>query len=122
MLSADCAALAIQFRRSPDGQQYTELSYDFSTGSLCLRRDKSTDTPDVTTEPCACDLRLGEGEALDLTIYLDHSVIEIYANDRLSMTSRIYPDRADALGLQITALGGSAALDTGVWSLRSIWI
>ena len=120
--SADCASLAIQFRRSPDGQQYTELSYDYSTGCLRLRRDQSTDTLEVTTEPCAYDLRLGADEALDLTIYLDRSVIEIYANDRLSMTSRIYPDRDDAKGLQIAAIGGRAAMEMSVWSMGSIWI
>lgn len=119
--SANCASLAIQFRRSPDGQQFTELSYDYATGCLRLRRDQSTATPEVTTEPCAYDLRLGEGETLDLTIYLDRSVIEIYANDRLSMTSRIYPDRDDAQGLRLFAVGGSANLHARVWPMKSIW-
>lgn len=61
-------------------------------------------------------------DALDLTIYLDHSVIEIYANDRLTMTSRIYPDRDDAKGMQIAAIGGRAAIKMSVWSMGSIWI
>lgn len=119
--SAECRSLGIQFRRSPDGQQFTELIYDNSTGALRLLRDRSTDTPEVTVDPCQYDLRLGENEALDLTIYLDHSVIEIYANDRLSMTSRIYPSRDDALGLRLYASGGTATVSASVWQLGSIW-
>jgi beta-fructofuranosidase len=119
--AAECASVTLQFRRSPDGQQYAELTYDYSTGSLRLLRDNSTATPEVTTDPCEYDLRLDPGESLDLTLYLDHSVIEVYANERLSMTSRIYPDREDAQGLSICAQGGSAEVRATVWQLKSIW-
>ena len=119
--SADCEQIGIQFRRSPDGQQYTELVYDYSTGVLSLLRDQSTDMPEVTVDSCEYDLRLGEDEALELTIYLDHSVIEIYANERLSMTSRIYSTRSDAKGLSLIACGGRADVAVCVWEMGSIW-
>ena len=120
--AADCAALAIQFRRSPDGEQFTELVYDYAAGSLRLIRDRSTDADEVTVDPCEYALQLAEDEALDLTIYLDHSVIEIYANGRLSMTSRIYPTRADAQGLRLLAIGGSATAQVSLWNIGSIWM
>ena len=42
---------------------------------------------------------LAEGETLKLQVFLDASVIEIFANDRVCLTSRIYPSRSDSLGL-----------------------
>ena len=120
--AADCAALGMQFRRSLDGEQFTQLTYDYRSGSLRLNRDRSTDTEDVTLDPCDYALNLADGEALDLTIYLDNSVIEIYANDRLSMTSRIYPSREDAQGLRLIAQGGSAEVEMSIWAMGSIWI
>ena len=44
------------------------------------------------------DLR---GEQLRLHVYLDHSIIETYANGLKSLTTRVYPTGTDALGLQV---------------------
>jgi len=99
----------------------TELVYDFSAGALRLLRDKSTDAAEVAVEPCECRLELSENEALDLTIYLDNSVVEVYANDRLTLTSRIYPTRAEAQGLSIGCDDGSARAQVAIWPMSSIW-
>ena len=42
---------------------------------------------------------LGEGETLRLHIFLYRSVLEVFANGRQCLTQRIYPTRADSLGL-----------------------
>ncbi len=120
--AADCESIGIQFRRSPDGEQLTELVYNFSAHTLRLLRDRSTDAAEVTLDPCECELMLAAGETLNLTIFLDNSVIEIYANDRLSLTSRIYPTREDAQGLCLYSSGGGGArAQVTIWQMGSIW-
>ncbi len=52
-----------------------------------------------------------EGESLKLHIFLDRSVMEVFANSRLCLTQRIYPTRGDSLGVSIFARGGEAFLD-----------
>ena len=121
LTTADCDTLGIQFRRSPDGAQFTEVVYDFRKGLLRLSREQSTDTGGVTVDPCECALALPESEALNLTIYLDNSVIEIYANDRITMASRIYPSRSDAQGLRLYSVGGGAKAHLTAWQMGSIW-
>jgi beta-fructofuranosidase len=45
-------------------------------------------------------------------------VIELYANGRHCLTSRVYPD-ADSTGLSIAATGGRAAVESlSVWELE----
>ena len=117
----DCRKVCIQFRRSPNGRQFTELSYDYTTKTLRLDREHSSYTAEVTRDPCECELILGRAETLNLTIYLDNSVIEVYANDRISMTSRIYPNLEQAQGIRLFTLGGRASLGTTVWRMKSIW-
>jgi beta-fructofuranosidase len=34
---------------------------------------------------------LAEGEPLELDVFVDHSVIEIYANERQAICRRVYP-------------------------------
>lgn len=117
----DCREFRIQFRRSPNGRQFTELRYNYVTNTLRLDREHSSTTSEVTRDPCACDLVLGRRETLNLTIYLDKSVIEIYANDRVSMTSRIYPNLEQAQGIRVYTVGGSASAGVTVWPMASIW-
>jgi beta-fructofuranosidase len=121
VISADCEKLGIQFRRSPDGNQLTELVYDFRNGLLRLLRDRSTQAAEISVDPCETQLILSENEALDLKIYLDNSVIEVYANDRITLTSRIYPNLERAQGIRVYTDGGSANLGATVWQMSSIW-
>ena len=119
--AGQCDALTLDFRRSPDGAQQTQLVYDFRAREMRLIRDRSTETAEVTTEPCVASLELAQGEALDITLFIDRSVIEVYANARLTMTSRIYPDRDDAMSLRLTAAGGDATANATVWRMGSMW-
>jgi beta-fructofuranosidase len=38
-------------------------------------------------------LALGPDESLRLQVFLDRSVLEVFANQRVSITSRLYPGR-----------------------------
>jgi beta-fructofuranosidase len=64
---------------------------------------------------------LAADETLKLHVFLDASVIEIFANDRACLTSRIYPSRADSLGLGAIVRSGKARLKAlDVWEMRPI--
>ncbi len=66
-------------------------------------------------------LALKDGEPLTLRVFVDRSVIEVFANGRLCLTSRVYPSEA-SLGVALFAQGGSVdvrAID--VWNMKSIW-
>ena len=52
----------------------------------------------------------------------DRSVVEVYANGRVCVTSRAYPSRADSLGVALFAEGGAAeARVVDAWEIGSIW-
>jgi sucrose-6-phosphate hydrolase SacC (GH32 family) len=58
---------------------------------------------------------LSPGEPLKLRIFLDRSVLEVFANGRQCVTQRIYPTRSDSLGVTLFSRGGSVdvkSLDT----------
>ena len=53
-------------------------------------------------------LALQPREPLKLRVFVDRSVVEVFANDRQCMTQRIYPARRDSLGVALFSNGGSA--------------
>ena len=51
---------------------------------------------------------LKDKETLQLRIYVDKSVVEVFANGRQCITQRVYPTRADSMGVRLVSRGGQA--------------
>ena len=50
----------------------------------------------------------GGGETLEMRVFIDRSVIEVFANRRQCLTQRVYPTRADSTAVRLFAVGGAA--------------
>lgn len=78
--------------------QYTKIVY-FADAIHVIRSSSSMD-PDVAKTTLVAPLKLlpyadGSLERIRLKIFLDNSVLEIFINDRVAITSRIYCDEID---------------------------
>lgn len=104
---------------APDGSEETRVSYDPERALLSVNRERSSLSADVETFANEAPLELAPGESLQLRILLDGSVLEIIANGRASIVSRIYPTRADSRGLAVFGRGLVKTLS--IWQMRSIW-
>ncbi|MCI0713233.1 MAG: glycoside hydrolase family 32 protein [Chloroflexi bacterium] len=105
---------------SPDGQEQTEILYEAAHQRLVVRK-VALELHDVQViHTRDIPHRLTDGESLKLRILLDASVVEIIANNRTSLTSRIYPSRADNNIVRL--LGTKARLHAlDIWKMTSIW-
>jgi beta-fructofuranosidase len=115
-------SVGISLRRAPDDSEVTNICYDVQRSEIVV--DRSRSSLDATTQrddqamPCHPD----EHGKITLQIFLDHSVIEIFTHGGMSLASRIYPTRADSLGVDLHAVGGRATVESlDIWTLRSIW-
>lgn len=72
-----------------------------------LRRDGDQWT--FTHEQTA-PLELPQDEPLQLRLFIDRSVLEVFANGRQCITQRIYPTRPDSLRVRVFARGGGATV------------
>ena len=94
---------------SPDGEEQTIISYDSVEGVLVVdTRRSGPDSASATIEKAPFEL--DENERLHLRVFVDKSVVEVFANDRQAVARRIYPARTDSLGVRLFAAGGSAEL------------
>ncbi len=104
---------------SPDGKEQTVLAYDRNNGRLTIHREKSSLDPECATTPFSSKLSLAPGGILKLQVFLDRSVIEVFANDTVCLTSRVYPTRADSLGVKLFREGGSALVKSlDIWEMK----
>ena len=117
----DGTRFGIGVRRSPDGEEETLIGYDTRFNRFFIDRDKSSlNASEHQKGVQGGALELQDG-ILRLKIYVDHSMIEAYANDRKSITSRVYPSRDDATGLRLWGEDGARLERLNVWTLRSAY-
>jgi beta-fructofuranosidase len=110
---------SIMVRRSSDGTEQTQICYDATLHQLIVDRSRSSLDAATDRSLHTAPLTLGPEESLRLHIFLDRSVIEIFANDRVSITSRIYPTQADSLGAALLSEGSDAQLlSIDAWQLQ----
>jgi beta-fructofuranosidase len=121
-IQGDCLEIQIEFildeatevgigvRCAPDGTEQTRIRYDRLQQALLIDRQRSSLSEDVERDIRSAPLALAADESLFLHIFLDRSVIEVFANYKLCMSSRIYPSRTDSLGVGFFARGGSARI------------
>ena len=104
--------------RSPDGSERTRVSLypndhrRFETSSLQIDVSESSTRGDVWARSSEIGpLALAQDEPLELRVFIDRSVIEVFANDRQCLTVRVYPGRReDSRGVSLFARGGNARL------------
>ena len=118
MESAAASRFGIKVCASPDGQEETSVFYDAQDNLLKVdtRRLGPEDAPKAVE---AAPFELQDGERLKLRVFVDKSVVEVFANRRQAIARRIYPSRQDSLGVHLFSTGGDAKLHSfEAWKIR----
>jgi sucrose-6-phosphate hydrolase SacC (GH32 family) len=149
-VEGDCLELAVEIepgdarevglvvRRSPGGEERTAVVYDPQRSVLHIDGSRSTLDPACPPRRCMNDVRrppaveegidepepplaLAPGEPLALRLFLDRSVLEVFANGRQAIAHRLYPSRADSVGTAVFARGGSCRVrSVRAWHLATV--
>jgi beta-fructofuranosidase len=122
-LKGDCLEIIIEFDLmgtpevgiellvSSDGEEKTTISYD--NQNLILQSGDKQGSFQL----------LPEEDYLKLHIFLDKSVIEVFANYRECLTVRAYPEHPDSKGIRLFSKRREAKIKSlDIWEINSIWI
>ncbi len=94
--------VGLQVRCSPHDDEATTVLWDVETGTLSLDTRRSSTDQEVTGELVLSFVDLSGEEPLSLRVFVDRSVIEVYANQQIVLSGRIYPSRQDSFGVRVT--------------------
>ncbi len=115
-------SVGISLCRAPDDSEATNICYDVRRSEIVVDRTRSSLDATTLRDDQAMPCRPDKHGTITLHILLDHSVVEIFTHEGMSLTSRIYPTRPDSLGVDLHAVGGRAMVESlDIWTLRSIW-
>jgi sucrose-6-phosphate hydrolase SacC (GH32 family) len=104
--------LEVVVRRSPDDRERTVLRYQWEIGRLILDRTKSSLDPEVKRELQEATYFPRREDVLEVEIYLDVSVVEVFLDGRAAFATRVYPTLPESEGLALVSFGGEAMVDS----------
>ncbi|MCM1078183.1 MAG: glycoside hydrolase family 32 protein [Bacteroidales bacterium] len=97
------------------------LTYDVSAQTLMLDRTNASERLIPKFERMAFAKVAPDGETLNLDIFVDKSVIEVYANGgECVMTALIFPGDADT-GAEMFSLRGGNEVSLSIYPMASVW-
>lgn len=107
----------IVVRKSITGTPQAMIYYDPEIKSVVF--DKIQDQPE--REFTALKAPISEQDEISLRVFLDKSMIEIYSNDEVSITDRIYFSDPNAQHIELLGFEGDATLKKlQVWPMKAI--
>ncbi|ORX91305.1 Arabinanase/levansucrase/invertase [Basidiobolus meristosporus CBS 931.73] len=104
------AEAGITVMRSEDGREETVILYDPVTSRFTIDRSRSSMNPLYSNATQWGEFPLFHTEngleKLELRVFVDNSVVEVFANDRFALTTRIYPTLHDSTQVALTLARG----------------
>ena len=122
----------VKIRCSPNGEEETIISYDVNKKSVVIDVAKSTLDTSITYENYIfrdegrktitqqeAPFEIKPGEKVNFHIFADRSIVEVFVNDRICLTQRIYPTRDDSQGIVLFAKGGDVDIPVlNAWKMQ----
>ena len=109
-------------RANPDDAEQTKITFDIALQTFTVDGTFSSLDPSVERKAVSGPLILEKDGLIRIRMFLDRSVVELFIDNRFSVTQRLYPTRPDSSGLKMVVEKGSIDIvELSLWTLRSIW-
>ena len=117
---ATAERVGLRVRTNAGGDEATLLYYDAAAKKLVF--DATNGGAGAANERHKrleeAPFEVADGENLELRVFVDNSVVEVFANDRQAITRRVYPERDDSDRVVVYCEGGSASfIDIETWEM-----
>lgn len=121
--SGNAKEMGLRVFQSADNSEYTTIKYSQIDQRLSIDTSQSSLLTEIQPRtPESADLQLAENELLHLNIFIDRSVVEVFTNDRLCLSVRVYPEKEESEYVSFFSYQGiSRLISLECWQMHSIW-
>jgi beta-fructofuranosidase len=132
----NASMIELNVLRSPNREEFTRIALFKDRGyrtrgvkperlgsMITLDTSYSSSLDDVRSRtPETAQVFLEENEPFKLRVFIDHSVVEVFVNDRQCLAVRVYPGRADSLGVSLRSQGRESVVKSlDAWQMQNIY-
>ncbi|MCY4530508.1 MAG: GH32 C-terminal domain-containing protein, partial [Chloroflexi bacterium] len=108
----DAARFGMKLLRSPGGEEETVITYDVERQQFVVDFERASEDESLSYGRDMRDLSKGVrqqtvpfapegGGRLDIDVFVDRSIIEVFVNSRICIVQRVYPTREDSKGFSL---------------------
>ena len=93
------------------------------SGLISIDSSFSSTVPNARCRaPETAPIIINEGEDLNLRVFIDRSVVEVFVNERQCVAIRVFPGRKDSTHVSLRSQGGDTQLKSlDAWAMKSIY-
>jgi beta-fructofuranosidase len=136
ILPGPSSMVELNVLRSGDGSEVTRIQFFrdrgyFNRGHregptqsfVSIDTSRSSLLPDVMSRAAeTAPVLIDPDESLDLRVFLDRSVVEVFVNERICLAVRVYPSLEDSHGVSLYSQGSASRVKSiECWQMKSIY-
>jgi beta-fructofuranosidase len=114
---------------SPDREEYTRIVIRQNSGNyrkhstVTIDNTRSSSLPDVQCRPPeTAPLPIGATDLIQLHVFVDRSVVEVFVNGLQCVALRVYPGRKDSVSVSLRSQGKESKLvGLTAWQMENIY-
>ena len=114
---------------SPHKEEYTRIVIPHNSGNVrklstvTIDNTRSSSLPEVNCRPPeTAPLNVRKKDTIQLRVFVDRSVVEVFANGVQCVAVRVYPGREDSVGVSLRAQGKDARLKSlNAYQMKNIY-
>ncbi len=115
------AEILVTLEHSEDGRECTQITYCRAEGTLTLDTMQASCNPAVYGHKSIATIS-PDLQHIRLHLFLDHSIIELFADEGIALSDRVYACDMRNTSVRIGSVGAGAHIASfDVWRMRSIW-
>ncbi|OQA18569.1 MAG: Sucrose-6-phosphate hydrolase [Chloroflexi bacterium ADurb.Bin360] len=100
-------------------EEFTRIAYDATRGVFYVDTTHASLSATAFHEIVTAPFTPQPGASVQLRVFVDHSVVEVFVDERVCFAVRSYPTHPDSLGLRPFARGGQPRFERlEVWELQ----
>lgn len=99
------SALRVALRRSPESGEELTLDYSPARGSIVVDRSRASTLAGVRGGVTTAEYPLRADGYFDLTVIIDHTIVEVFIDNVIAFSERIYPQAVDSDQFRIECRG-----------------
>ncbi|MZQ85364.1 glycoside hydrolase family 32 protein [Paenibacillus sp. 5J-6] len=103
---------------SPCRSERTDVRLNLKANTVEIDRSKSSLFPNVHKTPVRGELPAGES-TVNLRIFADQSIIEVFVDDETCLTARAYPSLEDSDGFEISSSSELVVSRMDIWKMNA---
>ena len=107
------------FGKTPNNEESYKVYYNMSTQEWVVDASNSSLSSQVRLDVRKGSYTIAPGSTIDVRIFIDGSVLEVFVNNKSHFTGRFFPTLANATGVDLFATGGTATANVTLYNITN---